>query len=189
MKCTYEDINKVLRVMLHDSVFDYINDDGSKNRDTVRIGIEELLDNNIGHILMPNKDTVLIFFPVNSITYDIHTAILKGPNRKKAFENIMPQEVVWRPKAPIEVGTGTTILPSVFDLRISDIEFNEKKTRYLNKDRVVIRNKEHLYYYEIYRNLFGIPCTADMSINRCPDCGAYIQDGVSFCRTCGAYSI
>jgi asparagine synthase (glutamine-hydrolysing) len=108
---------------------------------------------------------------------------------RKAFENIMPQEIVWRDKAPIEVGCGTTTLPSVFNSRISDREFNEKKMRYLNEDRVVIRDKEHLYYYEVYRNIIGVPYTKDSSARACPDCGTNVAGDVSFCRTCGAYPI
>ncbi len=108
---------------------------------------------------------------------------------RKAFENIIPQELVWRVKAPIEVGCGTTTLPSVFDSKISDLEFSEKKTRYLNEDGVVIRSKEHLFYYEIYRNVVGIPRTTGTNAKRCPDCGANVKEEASFCRTCGAYPI
>jgi len=108
---------------------------------------------------------------------------------RKAFENVMPQEVVWRVKAPIEVGTGTTILPSLFDSRISDLEFSEKKTRYLKEDRVMIRSKEHLFYYEIYRSMIGVPYARDSNAKICPDCSSNVEEGASFCRTCGAYPI
>jgi len=108
---------------------------------------------------------------------------------RKAFENIMPQELAWRAKAPIETGTGTTILPSLFDSRISDLEFSKKKMRYLKEDRVVIRSKEHLFYYEIYRSVIGVPYTKDSNAKSCPDCGVNVKEGVSFCKTCGAYPI
>jgi len=108
---------------------------------------------------------------------------------RKAFENIIPGEIVWRDKAPIEVGSGTTILPSVFDSRIADAEFSEKKERYLSEDGVVIRSREHLYYYEIYRSEIGVPCAMDSSARTCPDCGVNLEEGVSFCRTCGAYPV
>ncbi|MBM4432885.1 MAG: asparagine synthase [Chloroflexi bacterium] len=108
---------------------------------------------------------------------------------RKAFEKIMPEELVWRVKEPIEVGTGTTILPSLIDSRISDLEFSEKKRRYLNEDSVVIRSKEHLFYYEIYRALIGVPHAADSTAKSCPDCGVNVPEGTSFCRTCGAYPI
>jgi len=108
---------------------------------------------------------------------------------RKAFENIMPQEIVWRVKAPIEVGTGTFVLPSLFDSRISDLEFSEKKMRYLNEDRVVIRSKEHLFYYEVFRSEVGVPYARDSDLKTCPDCGSNVEEGASFCRTCGAYPI
>ena len=106
---------------------------------------------------------------------------------RKAFENIIPQELAWRVKAPIEVGTGTTVLPSLFDSRISDPEFSEKERRYLNEDKVVIRNKEHLFYYEIYRKVIGVPYARVSSAKTCPDCGSNLEEGASFCRICGAY--
>ncbi len=108
---------------------------------------------------------------------------------RKAFENIMPPEIVWRVKAPIEVGSGTTILPSLFDSRISDLEFSQKKMRYLNEDRVVIRSKEHLFCYEIYRSMFGVPYVGAGNAKTCPDCGSDVEERASFCRTCGAYPI
>jgi len=108
---------------------------------------------------------------------------------RKAFENIMPQEIVWRVKAPIEVGSGTTILPSLFDSRISDSEFNEKKRKCLDEDRVVIRSKEHLFYYEIYRSVIGVPYMSASNAKTCPDCGSNVEEGASFCKTCGAYPI
>jgi asparagine synthase (glutamine-hydrolysing) len=108
---------------------------------------------------------------------------------RKAFENIIPREIVWRVKAPIEVGTGTTTLPSLFDSRVSDSEFSEKKTRYLNQDRVIIRSKEHLFYYEIYRGTIGVPSATVSGAKYCPGCGASVDEGATFCRTCGAYPI
>ena len=108
---------------------------------------------------------------------------------RKAFENIMPQELAWRVKAPIEVGTGTTILPSLCDSRISDLEFNKKKMRYLNEDGVVIRSKEHLFYYDIYRSVIGVPYARVSNAKVCPDCGSNVGKGASFCKTCGAYPI
>jgi asparagine synthase (glutamine-hydrolysing) len=108
---------------------------------------------------------------------------------RQAFEDIMPPEIVWRDKAPIEVGCGTTTLPALFDARIADLEFEEKKKKYLNEDRVVIRNKEHLVYYEIYRGAFGVPRAVDSKARVCPDCGSSVEGEISFCRTCGAYPV
>jgi len=108
---------------------------------------------------------------------------------RKAFEGVLPPELLWRVKAPIEVGTGTKVLPSLMDSRISDLEFAKEKTRYLAADRVVIRSKEHLFYYKIYRGAVGVPGAGDGSTRVCPDCGSSIEEEVSFCRICGAYPV
>ena len=46
---------------------------------------------------------------------------------RKAYEDIIPRDVVWRPKAPLEQGTGTEILRTYFNDMIPDQEFEEKK--------------------------------------------------------------
>jgi asparagine synthase (glutamine-hydrolysing) len=107
---------------------------------------------------------------------------------RKASEKLIPPEVAWRAKAPIEVGSGTTILPWLFESRIADAEFKKKKGKYLKEDGVTIRDKEHLYYYEIYRELVGLPSAASGG-RRCPQCGGGVGEKASFCRTCGAYPI
>jgi asparagine synthase (glutamine-hydrolysing) len=108
---------------------------------------------------------------------------------RKAFESLLTPELVWRVKAPLEVGTGTTTLPAFFDARIADAEFTRKQRQYLNEDKIKIRNKEHLHYYEIYRREVGINGLSIGAGRRCPDCGAGVKETTNYCRTCGAYPI
>ncbi|NIM44800.1 MAG: hypothetical protein GTN80_03070 [Nitrososphaeria archaeon] len=108
---------------------------------------------------------------------------------RKTFENELPKEVTWRIKTPIEHGSGTTTLPSFFCQKTTDKEFEEKKQRYLEDDGVTIRDKEHLYYYEIYRSTFGRPRPSDPEARICPQCNSNVPKKTSFCRTCGAYPI
>jgi len=108
---------------------------------------------------------------------------------RQAFESILSPEIVWRTKAPLEVGTGTTTLPNFFETRISDTEFKRKKAHYLKEDRVTIRSKEHLHYYEIYRGLIGIPHLSAVEGRKCPECGGNVKENTAYCRVCGAYPI
>jgi asparagine synthase (glutamine-hydrolysing) len=107
---------------------------------------------------------------------------------RKASEKLIPTEIAWRAKVPIEVGTGTTILPWLFESRIADADFEKRKRKYLREDGVTIRDKEHLYYYQIYRELVGLP-SASGGDRRCPQCGAGLDEKASFCRTCGAHPV
>ena len=108
---------------------------------------------------------------------------------RKAFEEILPKEVVWRVKTPVECGTGTTILPKIFDTEVSDDEFNRMRKKYLEEDRVVLRDKEQLFYYETYREMIGVPHAEDPHAKICPMCNSNVEGGGSHCRTCGAYPI
>lgn len=108
---------------------------------------------------------------------------------RKAFEKLIPSELLWRVKAPLEVGTGTTTLPAFFEARTSDAEFTRKKSQFLAQDRVTIRDKEQLFYYEIYRSLYGTPRIAVADDKKCPDCGTGVARDVTFCHTCGAYPV
>jgi len=108
---------------------------------------------------------------------------------RKAFEEALPKEVIWRVKTPIEYGTGTTILPRIFDSVISDQEFYRKRKEYLDKDRVALRDKEQLFYYEAYRTVIGVPYAEDPGAKSCPMCNSNIHEGGTYCRTCGAYPV
>lgn len=108
---------------------------------------------------------------------------------RKAFENMLPKEIVWRTKTPIEFGSGTTTLPSFFNSTIPDIEFNEKKSKYLDEDKVTIRDKEQLFYYEIYRAVVGVPHPTEVEGKICPFCNSNVPNTSTYCRRCGGHPI
>ncbi len=108
---------------------------------------------------------------------------------RKAFEGLLPEAIVWRMKTPIEHGSGTTILTNILEKRIDDSEFKEKKSEYMKKDRVIIRDKEQLYYYEIYRSVIGVPHKIEHSCKNCPFCNSDVPESAKYCKVCGAYPI
>lgn len=110
---------------------------------------------------------------------------------RKAYEDALPTDVIWRPKAPLEEGTGTAVLRTHFNDLISDEEFDEKKKSILEKDSVRIQDKEQLLYYEHFRKLFGKPSDVypDNGGIQCPMCKSYVKTKIQFCKVCGAYPI
>jgi asparagine synthase (glutamine-hydrolysing) len=111
---------------------------------------------------------------------------------RKAYEGLLPDEIVWRKKIPLEFGSGTTIFPQVFSEKVSDKYFQEKVKKYQETDQVTIRDKEHLFYYEIFRSHFGVPSEVfkDKEGKQCPYCKAKGGNSKSkFCKVCGAYPI
>jgi len=112
---------------------------------------------------------------------------------RKAYENIIPQEVIWRPKAPLETGTGTAALNTILQKQYTDHEFVEKQKTIREADNVQIRDKEHLLYYEAFRKIFGKPSEVFSESNNgakmCSQCKGFIKTKIQFCRICGAYPI
>src|SRR4030066_147705 len=111
---------------------------------------------------------------------------------RKAYEDVIPKDVIWRPKAPLEQGTGTEVLRTFFNEEIAEAEFAEKKKAILEKDAVEIQDKEQLLYYQSFRKLFGkpsdvFPKTADAI--QCPKCKSFVKTKIQFCKVCGAYPI
>jgi len=111
---------------------------------------------------------------------------------RKAYEDVIPKDIIWRPKAPLEAGTGTETLRTHFNDFFSDTEFAEKKKIIKEKDDVEIQDKEQLLYYETFRKKFGKPKDVFPKIEggiECPKCHSHIKTKIQFCKVCGAYPI
>jgi len=100
---------------------------------------------------------------------------------RKAFEDALPREIIWQDKRPLEYGSGMTKLRECISSRISDEEFEKKKRNYPIK----FINKEHLYYYEVYRNIIGKIPKPKLGQKACPACGAGIRPEARHCWVCG----
>jgi len=98
---------------------------------------------------------------------------------RKSFEGLLPAEIIWRKKEPIECGSGSSKLHKVIDEMVSDKEFQSAQER----TGIAFINREHFFYYRIYSEVVGtIPKAGDNEF-RCPCCGASM--GIYHCPTCG----
>ncbi|KAK9764329.1 hypothetical protein K7432_008257 [Basidiobolus ranarum] len=96
---------------------------------------------------------------------------------------------VWRVKEPIEVGSGTTILPQYFNERISPEELSRQQAEILEQDKIEIRDAEQLFYYKLFKKVFGDQCpTPRFKDDPCPGCGYQLASkDKNFCYTCGKW--
>lgn len=108
---------------------------------------------------------------------------------RKAFEDLVPKSIVWRDKSPMQDGAGTSGLTSFFEEMIKDSVFESKAKSYLEKEKVRLKTKESLYYYDLYRKYYDPPYVLSTTQSRCPDCQNDVDSGSHFCRMCGSFPI
>lgn len=108
---------------------------------------------------------------------------------RKCFEKDIGREIAWRTKRAQESGANITKMTSVID-EACDNDLYKIERKKAKDEGVIIRDKEHLYYYLLYRRMFPPPRMYNKSCAfRCPKClGPFIWKG-SYCRTCGSYPI
>jgi asparagine synthase (glutamine-hydrolysing) len=106
---------------------------------------------------------------------------------RKTFEKHIPHQIAWREKSPMQEGSGTAGLTDLFDSIIGEEQFVEKKLSVEKTDRVIIRSRESMHYYEIFKKLFGTPVDSK-SDEVCPYCKHHVGKS-KFCRMCGAFPI
>lgn len=100
---------------------------------------------------------------------------------RKAFEEFLSPEVVWRAKYPIETGSGSTELSTIF--KVETEEFDE-----LSKI-VALDSQEQAYYFKIYRETVGeIPPPNDNE-KTCPRCCGGVPVNKNYCKICGVYPV
>jgi asparagine synthase (glutamine-hydrolysing) len=106
---------------------------------------------------------------------------------RKTFEKCIPHQIAWREKSPMEEGAGTVGLTNLFNSIINEEIFVEKKLITEKEDGVIIRSRESMHYYEIFKKLFGslIDSKAEKT---CPYCKHEVENS-KFCRMCGAFPI
>lgn len=97
---------------------------------------------------------------------------------RKAFEDVLPENVIWQSKRPLEYGSGMNKLRQIISHKVSDEEFKENSS-------VKFINKEHFYYYKIYRKVIGEIPKPKGDERSCPGCGAGIKRGGLHCKICG----
>ena len=100
---------------------------------------------------------------------------------RKTFEGVLPQEILWQTKRPLEHGSGMTELRNVIESKVSDKEFEDGKRRFPIK----FWNKEHFYYYRIYKDVVGEIPAPEKGQKICECCGAGMALNVFHCKTCG----
>ena len=76
---------------------------------------------------------------------------------RKTFETHIPKKIAWREKSPMQDGSGTSGLTDLFNSVIDEEKFVEKKLTIEKYDDVIIRSRESMYYYEIFKKIFKTP--------------------------------
>lgn len=109
---------------------------------------------------------------------------------REAFSSLLPHEIAWRVKTPIEYGSGSTALKQLAERSVSDSEFEQERERAATHDFVKLRDKEQCFYYRMYRRVLGPPKDLARGDKNCTECQAPIAGAeMKYCRMCGAYPV
>src|SRR5438094_7294956 len=104
---------------------------------------------------------------------------------RDAFAGLLPEEIIWRVKTPIEYGSGSHRLQDFVIASVPDDEFDAARLQVQQQEGVSLRDKEHYFYYRIYRTIFPIPREQQGGAKRCKTCCGAVEQ--RYCFTCGAY--
>ena len=106
---------------------------------------------------------------------------------RKTFEKHIPSQIAWRSKSPMQEGAGTSGLTNLFESIINEESYVERKLTVEKEDGVIIRSRESMYYYEIFKKTYGLPVDNNAQ-ETCPYCKHEVKNS-KFCRMCGAFPI
>jgi asparagine synthase (glutamine-hydrolysing) len=107
---------------------------------------------------------------------------------RNCFHEEIGNHIAWRPKLAQEEGAATVNLKHFLEDQYTDIDFRLRSAQ-ARKEGVIVNDKEHLYYYDVFRSYFCPPNEEPCSEVRCPRCSGCISAKTNFCRTCGAFPI
>lgn len=100
---------------------------------------------------------------------------------RKAFEELLPAKIIWQDKRPLESGSGMTKIRETISSKVCDEEFEK-----VNKSSSIkFINKEHFYYYKIYKKVIGKIPKPNKGEKKCQACGAGLERSALHCKICG----
>lgn len=109
---------------------------------------------------------------------------------RETFSALLPEEIAWRLKTPIEYGSGSAALKQLTEQSVTDSEFERERERAAMHDSVKLRDKEQYFYYRIYRRSLPPPIERARGSKICKDCqGPVTRADMTYCRICGAYPV
>ncbi len=98
---------------------------------------------------------------------------------REAFSGLLPSEVLWQEKRPLETGSGMSRLREVLSSMVDEQNFSA------GFQGIEFMSREHFYYYTVYRDVVGeIPPPGEDEI-ACRNCGAGMPVHAFHCRVCG----
>ena len=100
---------------------------------------------------------------------------------RKTLENILPKDIIWQKKRPLEQGSGMTRLRQILASKIEDDEFEQGENTY----PIRFISKEHFYYYKIYRKEVGALPLPLPGERICPGCKTGLKKEARHCKICG----
>ncbi|MBU1906149.1 MAG: hypothetical protein KJ923_04035, partial [Candidatus Omnitrophica bacterium] len=132
----------------------------------------------------PYLDRQFLDFAVNKIPVELKLKKVNGTFwgkwiLRKAFEDALPKEIIWQSKRPLEYGSGMNRLRQVISDKVFDEEFKG------NTAPISFINKEHFYYYKIYKEVVGEIPKPKINEKECSGCGAGMQKDGFHCKVCG----
>ena len=86
----------------------------------------------------------------------------------------------------MQEGSGTQGLTEFFERMTPDGVFIKKIQQIRHDDNIIIRTKESLFYYELFKKYHTIKTSSEDS---CPDCRHTMEVNSKFCRMCGRFPI
>jgi len=108
---------------------------------------------------------------------------------RKSFEKKIPNTIIWRIKSPIQEGSGTSNLTNFFNSFIDDDLYTKKSSAIYKNDNIIIRSKESLYYYEIFKKYCKLSNSPSNNKEICPHCCYPKKIFSKFCAMCGSFPI
>lgn len=107
---------------------------------------------------------------------------------RHCFRDEIGEEFCWRKKLAQEQGAGITKIRKVIENRYNDYSFIEE-ARIAKRKGVVVRDKEHLYYFRNFLRNFSLEERYDCPELTCSVCGNCVSFLSNYCKLCGQFPV